>query len=131
QGGQFGPVGHGERDVCAAAGAGRPAIGFRREASVRQEPDVERGQLKFLTAPCIGPAESLRDCDVDRQGAHVGGNVAAHGRMLTRPRTGYVAAYRASFAAMRRLQLTSPSRTGATAALEVIPIDSMTLSDMG
>ena len=81
------------------------AIGFRREASVRQEPDVERGQREFLTAPCIGPAESLRDCDVDRQGAHVGGNVAAHGRMLSlRAGTGYAAAYRTSFAAMRRLQ---------------------------
>src|SRR4029078_11377769 len=58
--------------------------GCGREAAFRKEPDVERGQREFLTAPRTGPAESLRDGDVDRQGAHVGGDVAAHGRMISR-----------------------------------------------
>ena len=34
--------------------------------SVREEPDVERGQREFLTAPGVGPAESLRDGSLSR-----------------------------------------------------------------
>ena len=85
QGRQFGPVGHGERDVCAAAAAGWPALGPRCEAPVREEPDVERGQREFLTMPGTGPAESPGDRDVDRQGGHVGGAVAAHGPHILTP----------------------------------------------
>jgi hypothetical protein len=51
---------------------------------IAAQPDVERGQREFLPAPGTGPAKSLRDRDVDRQGAHVGGDVAGHGRILSR-----------------------------------------------
>lgn len=84
---QLGPVGHRERDVCAAATAGRSAIRLRRKVPAWEKPDVECGQRELLAASSVRPAERLRDGDVDCQGAHVEGDVAAHGRVVSREPT--------------------------------------------
>ncbi len=94
EGRQFGPVGHGERDVCAAAAATRSAVGPRREVPVREEPDIEGGEGELLTASGLCPAEGLWDRDVDRQSAHVETDVAAHARIVSRELTSARAAIR-------------------------------------
>jgi hypothetical protein len=56
---QLGLVGDGERHVCAAAAAGRSAVGLRREMPVREKPDIERGQGERLPASSVRPAENF------------------------------------------------------------------------
>lgn len=80
--GQFGFVGYGERDVSAPTTSDWSAIGLRGEATVREKPDVECGQLEHFAVSTVRPAECLRDRDVDRQSTHF--QVAAHGRMVSR-----------------------------------------------
>lgn len=82
QGRQFGFVGDGERDVCAPTATNWSAIGLCGEATVREKPDVERGQRERFTASSVRPAERLRDRDIDRQSTHF--QVAAHQRMISR-----------------------------------------------
>src|SRR4051812_29235529 len=81
---QLFPVGNREGDVRAAAAGGRSAIRLRREVPVPEEADVERRQQELLSASSVCPAKRFRDRDVDRQGTHVNGDVAAHGRMVAR-----------------------------------------------
>ncbi|MDH6493827.1 hypothetical protein [Streptomyces sp. SAI-149] len=83
---QFRFVGDRERDISAPATADRSVVGLRGEVTVREEPDVECGQLELFTTSSVGPAERLRDRDVDRQSTHL--QVAAHGRMISRTAPG-------------------------------------------
>jgi len=70
-------------------------IGLRREAPVREKPDVECGQREFVTAPGVGPA-SFSGIVTLIEGAYVGSDVASHGQIFAREPAPLVAANRAS-----------------------------------
>lgn len=82
QGRQFGFIGDWERDICAPTTSDWSAIGLHSEVTVREEPNVERGQRECFTASSVRPAERLRDHDIDRQSTYF--QIAAHGRMISR-----------------------------------------------
>jgi len=58
---QLGVVGDRERDIVAAAAAGRAAVCLDGEVSIGKQPDVERGQAEPLTAAGVGPPLCFRD----------------------------------------------------------------------
>lgn len=48
---ELGLIGNAEGDVRSTAAADRPAVRLRCEVSVREKPDIERGQRELLSTP--------------------------------------------------------------------------------
>ena len=78
EGGQLGTVGDGERDIGAAATAGRAALRLHGKVTIGEQSDVERGQGERLTPARVRPPQCLGDAHVDRQGRDFHRLMAVH-----------------------------------------------------